>query len=160
MKRFFVLFDIKQIFWTLWIIFGCGMGVVVPLLGVTNRFPSNVINISISVVFLISFLLLLLSRIKKGYLFTDTWFWENGIRTEAVFEKVNKKDVPVGDTGTTYREYILEAKGINPVTNEEQIYKQRCREKDIPSLKEGETKITVYLHPKRPKTAYRLFIQN
>ncbi len=119
--------------------------------------PFDPWNMFVSFIGIVFLSLWLLPSILKGDFLTHKWFRENGIRTEAVVEgEVGEKTI-VHDGIPHGKEYTVKARGFNPVTNQEQIFSRPCEKHEIQNFSIG-IKCIVYLHPKRTKWAYRMYI--
>ena len=94
---------------------------------------------------------------QHGAFLSNKWFRENGIRTEAMFEKIEADRTVTysGSDFSSYPSYTIHVTGINPVTGQQQTFTQSCLRKEIGRFTRGD-KLTVYVHPKRPEIAYRI----
>ncbi len=94
---------------------------------------------------------------QHGVFLSNKWFRENGIRTEAMFEKIEADRTVTysGSDFSSYPSYTIHVTGINPVTGQQQTFTQSCLRKEIGRFTRGD-KLTVYVHPERPEIAYRI----
>ena len=102
-------------------------------------------------------MVVVLDVIQGNYL-TTRWFREKGIRSEAWFERVKityQYSSGSGGSSMMLYQYQILARGTNFLTQKQQLFKHRCTHKEAERLREGD-RLLVYLHPKRPRWAYRI----
>ncbi len=153
MQKFLFTWDIKQL------LFGVLFYIILTvscILSMTIWFVSPIGQIFAAIILGVVGVNFILRIISGGFLTLD-WFKENGIRTEAAFVRVDTKyqsGMPGGMSGGGWNTYSIVLQGVNPITQKQQKFEQSCS-KNANLFRRGDM-LTVYLHPKRPKWAYRI----
>ena len=86
----------------------------------------------------------------KGELTSIAWYRKHGIPGEVTLQGIKVAHIQ-GQYSSVTR-YTLVAKGVNPVTQQDQVFTRECSRKYREKFHPGD-KFTVYIHSKRSKIA-------
>jgi hypothetical protein len=157
MKKFLFTYDIKR---SLHVIFSTAYLLAIPvaifIIFVPNWYIDRIGQLSMALILVFN-MLKFASKIIKGQLLTIDWFREQGIHIEAFFVEVKRQYNSTTTNGMTtgvWYTYTIVVRGVNPLTRKVQTFKQSC-EANAQRFKPGD-RLVVYLHPKRPRSAYRI----
>lgn len=96
-----------------------------------------------------------LGDLRQGTFLTTAWLCAYGLSTEATLERIRYYGGGVGYYGVSEKVFQIEAKGINPLTGEQQLFKQEWSGKESERLAPGD-KLAVYVHPTKGRRVYRM----
>jgi hypothetical protein len=157
MEKFLFTYDIKRslhiIFSTLYLL---AIPIAIFVIFVPNWYIDRFGQLFMTLILVFNLLHFAL-KIIEGQFITIIWFREQGIRTEAFFVEVQRQynsTMTNGMTTGVWYTYTIVVRGVNPLTRKVQTFKQSC-EANAQRFKPGD-RLVVYLHPKRPRSAYRI----